>query len=712
MWRFDRVFGDNKHLGWQVVYILAAVAVLVLFITGVGYLLTLLGCVKINQHDSWPLMQSLGLAFGTANMPGGIKAEGIPSHIFPLWWQAIAVILSAVVFSGVTITFVGNLLGNRQQAYREGLVRYWFEDHIIFFGGGDMVVTMLRQIWKDNSLHHCDIVIMTEADVPEVRLSILGQLDIDVSKLKLTFLRGHRDDPDDLRSVNTSLARRIYIVGDDPSDEDYDSVNMACWNEARSQCAGRVNMPCYLLLERASSEHIFRHNLEEKDNQIDKDKPSCFDTIVVNRLETIAQRVLVHNGLPLSDTGSTPVSQTLDCPPLDRGGIGPDSTRTVHLVIYGMTPFSYAMATSAAHLCHFPNFVNVTERDGRKYYTENLERRTRITFIAPGIKEEMDYFSAHMDRLFSMSKVTYNGTTTTPAEDFLDIEWEFVDGNIASPEIRSLLRQYYQRNQEGKTYLTLAICLGEARRNIAAALYLPDEFHDIVNLPDGSVDYDNTIPIFVYQPCSEQQLRVAHDQVPIYRNIFPIGTIHESYDPSIRQRILEGKRINYIYNTYDNGLNYNDHPLTTDSDLDSIWPRVYTLQKSNIHSANHIGVKFRSVGIDPATLQPGVQMPADMVPIMAVVEHNRWNTEKLLMGYGAVPEESRLRLKQLQDQGKTEECKRFKNQLKQLRASKFLHNCIAPYEQLLDADRHYDECIVSHLADVINPAPNTNAITH
>ena len=97
-------------------------------------------------------------------------------------------------------------------------------------------------------------------------------------------------------------------------------------------------------------------------------------------------------------------------------------------------------------------------------------------------------------------------------------------------------------------------------------------------------------------------------------------------------------------------------------------------------------------------------MPADMVPIMAVVEHNRWNTEKLLMGYGAVPEESRLKLKQLQDQGKTEECKRFKNQLKQLRASKFLHNCIAPYEQLLDADRHYDECIVSHLADVINPA--------
>lgn len=697
MWRFDRVFGDNKHIASQLLFILFAVAVLVLFITGVGYLLTLLNCVKVTDHDSWPLMQSLGLAFGTANMPGGIKPEDFPNHlIFPLWWQAIAVILSSVVFSGVTITFVGNLLGNRQQAYREGLVRYWFEDHIIFFGGGDMVVPMLKQLRENNALDNCHIVIMTERDVPEVRLSILGQLDFDVSKLKLTFLRGHRDDPDDLRSVNTALARRIYIVGDDPTDEDYDSVNMACWNEARSQCALRTNMPCYLLLERASSEHIFRHNLEQTD---DSKKTLCFDTTIVNRLETIAQRVLVHNG-----TQDNHAIKQLDCPPLDRRGIGPDSPRTVHLVVYGMTPFSYAMATTAAHLCHFPNFVSVSERDGHKYYTENLERRTRITFIAPGIKEEMDYFSAHMDKLFSMSRVTYNGYTTAPVEDFLDIEWEFVNGNIASPEIRALLREYYRRNREGKTYLTLAICLSEARRNIAAALYLPDEFHNIVTYTDGSVDYENTIPIFVYQPCSEQQLRVAHDQVPIYRNIFPIGTIHESYDPSIRQRIIEGKRINYIYDIYNKGKKYSDKPLSPDSDLDSIWPKMYTHQKSNIYSANHIGVKFRSVGIDPAIIRPGIEMPADMVPIMAVVEHNRWNIEKLLMGYGPVPEAIRLKLKQLQDEGKTEECKQMKAELRNLRDSKFLHNCIAPYEQLLDADRRYDKSIVSHLADVINPA--------
>ena len=314
-----------------------------------------------------------------------------------------------MVFSGVTITFVGNLLGNRQEAYRNGSVRYRFSDHVLFLGGGEMVAPMLKQmygnpeLYKDPELPKLHYVVLTERDAAEVRLALMGELSEEERRMKITVLRGRRDDADELRSVGCGRARRIYIVGDNPQDDGYDSVNMACWTEARKQNEGRTGVPCYLLLERASSEYIFRRNAEAL--------PACFDTTIVNRLETVAQRVLVHN------------SERDDaCPPLDRGGIGPESERTVHLVLYGMTAFSYAMATTAAHLCHFPNFVSVGEKDGRKVYGERLDRRTKITFIAPKIAEEMNYLTSHLSQLFALSKVTKEGVIERPEEDFLDIE--------------------------------------------------------------------------------------------------------------------------------------------------------------------------------------------------------------------------------------------------------------------------------------------------
>lgn len=661
-WHFDRVFGDNKRIVHQVLYLLVAMASVVLFIALVGMLL------PKSDHSGEPgaFIQAIGLVFGATDLPSE------PPTNFPTFWQVLASLLGAVMFGGVTITFVGNLLGNRQEAYRNGSVRYWFDDHLLFLGGGEMVVPMLKKICADAELRERHIVVLTERDAAEVRLELIGQLSDAERTMKITILRGRRDDADELRSVGCERAACLYIVGDDPADEDYDSVNMACWNEARRQCDGRNRVPCYLLLERASSEYIFRHN--------DQPLPTCFDTTVMNRLEAVAQRVLVHN----SDADDR-------CPALDRGGIAPDSDRTVHLVLYGMTAFSYAMATTAAHLCHFPNFVSVGGSEGKRVYGERLDRRTRITFIAPNIAEEMNYMTAHLSSLFAMSKVTVDGVTTTPDEDFLDIEWEFVDGNIADPAIRQKLEQYYRDNEEGRTYLTLALCQREARHNIASALYLPECFHRIVE-KDGEVDFEKTIPIFAYQPDSEEQLRMAHDEVPLYRNIFPVGSVRESYDPAIRRRISEGKRINYIYQHHDD---YRSMPLTEES-FDKVWPKSYAEQKSNIYCANQIGVKLRSIGGDGELLR----RDEALCNLMAVVEHNRWNMEKLLMGFGPVDKAEREALKQLERDGNTKAVQEKKTALKQLR-KQFKHNCIAPYSQLLAGDQSYDTVIIKNLVDVI-----------
>lgn len=673
-WRFDRTFGNTRKWALQILYVLAILVVVTCAFAIVG------SFVKQGAHPSGIgkhdvdyniFFQTISMIFNASNLP---PAEGMQT--VPVWWQVLVVLVGAVVFTGFTITFVSNFLNNRIEAYRDGSVRYFFSDHILFLGGSKMIPPMIRELYKNPNHRKKHFVILTNEEPQVIRRHIDGVLSLEEKKaLKITVLRGYRDDKETLQSVHLDKAARIYIIGDNPFDAEHDSANMASWNLAKQLCGHRQNVPCFLLFSRASSTFLFRHRSKETNR--------CLDTTVINRLESVSQRVLVHNG-----------NEDKLYPPLDREGIDKDSERTVHFVLYGMTAVSYAMATTAAHLCHFPNFVTHTV-NGK--YGENKNKRTKITLIAPNIKEEMSYLITHLDSLFSISKCTIydsnwkfgddpkpieNEATLKDVGDFLDIEWEFIEGNIADRKIRQLLKQYYRDNQEGKTYFTLALCQREADKNIAAAIYLPPEFHEIVMKEgdENEIDYEKTIPVLVYQPESEEMLKTSGEEIEMFHNILPFGSVRESYDPSIRHRIMEGKRINYIY---DQGKDYEF--MTADSTkLDVLWRDLsYAEQMSNIYCASHIGVKLRSMGSRK-------DLSEEEMNLLAAVEHNRWNVEKLLMGFEALPKSERD--KQHNDEGK-----------KELDAAKmkFKHYGIAPYEELNERNKDCDILIIKNLRDVV-----------
>ena len=648
MWRFDRVFGDSRKVGFQVVAIVVVLAVLIVLTTGMGMLLA------ANAPDGAPRpvwIQTLGLILDIDSM--------IPeSSELPVWWRVVLAMLSVVVFTAFAVTFITKYVDNRVDAYRSGSVRYWFKDHVLFLGGGAMVPTMLKKVYETKALRRCHIVVLTTEDVSDVRRAIGHSLTAAEQRMKITVLRGNLDDAEALKSVYVGRARHLYIVGDRPWDDDYDSVNIACWNEVRRQCTGRANVPCFLLLEHASSTRILQ--------RVDKERLKELDTTIVWRPEAIAQRVLVHQG-----DGTKRLF-----PSLDRGGIGPDDRRTVHLVLYGMTTFAQAMAVTAAQMCHFPNFVR------------DHSLRTKITFIAPGIQNQEDDFKARRESLFALSKVTSGGQTRIPeGEDFLDIEWEFVDGNLTEEDVRRRLVQYYKDNQEGHCYLTLALCMDEARANIDAALNLPGEYHHMV-YKDGKVDYTSTIPVFVYQPDSEELLRVAGSEVPMYANLFTVGSVRESYDPSIRRSIEAGQRINYIYSC---GNDYKG--MTGDAELlNRLWHTSYANRMSSIYSASHIGVKQRSVG--------GQRVPEEWIDLMARVEHNRWNMEKLLAGWSPADEEDCRQLKQYETTGDFDKRDELEKELKKYK-SEYVHYCIVPYDMLLQGMQECDMQIVRNIQDVL-----------
>lgn len=652
LWRFDRTFGNSKKWFSQLIWVLSILFLAFCICIPMGNWLARLSMNRVTHGDSSVAWYTIGVI---------LKSNGLDwNSPLPYGWQMFLVFIGTFLFSGITLTYVGNLLRNRLEAYNNGSVRYRFENHFLFLGGSEMMIPMIKELAKNDDCHHRHFVVLSDDDTGKIRMRVYNALsNSERKKLKITVLRGVRDDLDSLKSVYLSKAAHIYIVGDNPFDSDHDSNNMACWNLAKELCAHRKGVPCFLMFSRASSTYLFKQKKASED--------ACLDTILVNRLESVAQRVLVHNG-----------SEADLYPALDRGGIAKDNPRTVHVVLYGLTEVAYAMATVSAQLCHFPNFVNDD-------LSENINRRTKITVIGPDMQANLSSFVQPLKPLLNISKCTLVDSSTKVRldrnmdESFIDIEWEFVNGNIADDWVCDLLLEYYKDSvDEGKTYLTLMLCQLEADKNIAAALYLPGPFHEI-RMKEGAVDFENTVPIFIYQPESEEMVKTANGQVHMFKNMMSFGSVKESYDPSIKQRIEEGKRINFIYCT-----NGSYDAIPTKGDLDRLWRDLsYSKQMSNIYSAMHIGCKFRSVGHRVMTEED--------VRLLSAVEHNRWNVEKLLAGYEAL---SRDKCKDRND-------KKSKGESVEDLESKHQHDCIVPYNDLSEKNKKYDEIIIRKMDDII-----------
>lgn len=685
-WHFDRLFANSKKALVQFAIIISMTILLVFFIASVGQL------VKNRfQYDfcEW-LIYPIALAFKATSLPqtSGCQVD----QYYPYWWQTIAYLLGTIIFNGAIITFVVNWLTNRLKAYREGTVRYEFDNHLLFLGGSRIILPMIKEVWNDDDLKTKDVVIVTSDEVERVRTDIGRYLDHDIlKKMKITVLSGDHFDRDTLESVHVGQAMRIYIVGDYLSGSEHDSENVACWKFVREICKKqkRNHVPCYLYFSRVSSMQMFYRRNQEA--------TGCLDTTVLNYLESVSQRVLVHNR-----------NENTYYPKLDRDGIGPNSERKVHLVVCGMTSASYAIATTAAHLCHFPNCVD------QQTMQVIPNRRTKITLISPNMKKEMGFFTSHLSSLFTMSHYTYvyqdkdtkeerkeESKVETKYGDFLDIEWEFIDGSTADNWVIKRLNDYYDDCvKKEKTYLSMAFCeMEKPDKNIAGAIYLPSEFHRIERFEDtNKINWEKTIPIFVFQPQNEELVRNAQQEAPLYENIFSFGSMRESYDPSISQRIREGKRINYIYNKGEDYL----YMTSDQEELDRKWrERSFLNQVSNIYCANHIGVKLRSMGIDEEALLRKEKIPEKYEKVMAAVEHNRWNVEKLLLGFDSVEESRWRQLKEMESLKESDAFKKEMKELKTLKNDQYVHHCIAPFDQLLEDYQKYDYLIVRNLTDVL-----------
>lgn len=542
-------------------------------------------------------------------------------------FQVIVNLFGLVLVSSMLISILSNIVENRVDDFTRGLVRYKFKDHLLFLGADEMIKdTIEGQFHTDEALPKA-VVVLTTQDAAEIRKRLLAEIHDKAICKRLVVLYGDRTQREQLLSVWAQTARRVYILGE-PDEPDHDTKNTLCLRELKGL---ETPTECFMVCDHLSTLRIMQLQTEPL--------PPTFHLTVTNALEGWAQRMLVNqDGFPKL---------------YRKDSISAHDDEYVHLVLVGATQMAYALAITAAHIAHYPNFLT-------------KQRRTRITFIDNNIEQHRDFLRGHYDSLFRLSRQRYIWQERSGAEvklhteeyipgpdfDFLDIEWEFVSAGVESPAVREMLVRWSKDKQQ---MLTIAYCLPDIKANLATALYAPDEV------------MTQQIPLLVYQPTNDA-LAEWTKEFTRYKNLYPFGMRQDCYDKIFRRRMRWAVEANEAYE--DNAAKLNPQRKRKH------WHDLkLTLQFSNMYSANYCYAVLRHTDKQ----------------YYARLEHQRWMTERLLLGYKAMDKAERIRIEHTPEPERQQlmnECDPY-----------FMHPNIQPFEELTAESVHKDEVMTEYLSN-------------
>ncbi|MCR4853392.1 MAG: hypothetical protein K5893_07370 [Prevotella sp.] len=557
----------------------------------------------------------------------GIGASG-EHRLFKL----IAGLIGRVLFSAVLISIFVKIFDNMSNSYRNGESVYPYKDHILIIGAGRPLKNMLLAIKDNKDFEGKDILVMTAIDVITLRRQMKIELADSSFCKRLNYFHRERHTLSYLADACADKASAIYIIGED-NEIGHDSLNMRCLNHLKEVCKGDgPTIPCYIIMQMHTTLSVF--------NYIKTSKLSRLNVEVINELDYSAERLMTGtNFLPAFTVN--------------------DTNRRLHLAIVGNTDVSRSFAMVAAQLCHFPN------------YNKEKTTRTKISLIGYGVKE-MNSFTACYRNMFDLCHYRYLSSEKTEEfipkneyGDFMDIEWEFIDSQLMSPYTTKLIESWVDNPSET---LAMAMCFGDDETNAYMALHLPH------------IIYNNDVNVAVSQNGYTEVMKAAIS-TGMYGNIFLFGNSVGGGDPLFLQRSAMGKRVNRVYD-----LEYGNPPANDESEA---WEKLpYAHKYSSIASANSIVLKLRSLQIDVNNEKELHLSDADLYRL-SELEHRRWMTTMLFMGYRAATISER----------------KDRSRFNELKNEQFIHLDIAPYEEL-PGELQKDMLIINNIPYIITGKKN------
>lgn len=536
-------------------------------------------------------------------------------------WVALIAVAGVFLLNGLLVSSIISWLDKRKERWEKGMEPYKSflkrRKHYVIIGGSDMVGEIVEQIFEKENKKISRlpyVLIQTSSDVEQFRHKLFSMFDTEQQK-NIIICYGNRNVEQDIEQLQLNKAIEVYIIGEESRTDDmesyHDTMNMKCLTlihenvenvkdfEVVKDDKGKVTednrLVVRLMFEYQTTFNVFQYSeISDKIKERINFKPFHY-------YEMWAQRVLV-----CKEPDAESEYEYLPLEGLD--GIKKDDSSYVHLVVVGMTRMGTALATQAALMAHYPNFV-----------TKKI--RTKITFIDENADKEKDFYIDRYDSLFALSNWQYkemvraeNGSdeletiyTHTPSEidhlggDFLDVEWEFIKGDLVKLELQNYIKECVNKTEK----LTIAICKDEPSVCVATALNM-----------DWKI-YKNALQVLVYNRYDDALIKAISPTEnskffsPFGDKLKAFGMAAKCYSDDILQDsdFLVGE-FEWVYSRGERRE-----------------PETLTGYWSNVYASNTIWTKLRCVDM------MNDEISFEDAEILSEVEHNRWNIEKLIMSY-------------------------------------------------------------------------------
>lgn len=603
------------------------------------------------------------------------------------WGSAIAYALGVILMLGLLVPVVTNRMRTLGERYINGtLDKYHWKYHALFIGYDELMIGTLKNACEKYDL----IVVAVSCDVYKFRdyLSRLLSKYLD----KIEIVQCNQNNTAELERKACILeAKRIFIVGQ-PDNPTHDALNLRTlaliakkWhdkeqvvmrNQKKNSDYERVphimvylrNQSTFLILQRQgfSAENIWGIIGASFSTKNERDKAQEFVNRHCEYFNFYCDYALRMLSTRPVDGGMSPIWHSVT----KNIAINSMENRQVHLVVLGMTPMGTAIVRESLRLAH----------------PSGKDTKMLITMVDENAHEEMHYFIGRTKELFKLCHYSYfdydnpeKNSEYKPNDDFLDVEFEFIQCDVAHPRLTNELLSW---SKDEKQLLTLVICTNDSPKNMAAAMYLPPEM----------ISGENAVPTWIYQEGDDSaQHLLNRDKYP---NMHPFSFADHAVASTANSPIFDWDKTVIKY--------YEQHYRT--KKVAEQWEDKPQSQRwSSLYNIKSIGIKLRAVGILDVTQN----IEESKKLLIDYYEHNRWVVERLTMGSRPTNAEQHAmidnELKQLlmlhpdwltndESRREIEKQRKIFNKLKGEKTVQgiIIHDDIRPFEDLSDYTKYKD----------------------
>lgn len=649
---FDRIFSGNSI--WKRISFLVGIFLVAQII---GWIV----CSQLTFGESAQRMTFWEWAFYIfidGNALNTLYMDDFPNggRNWVMIFATLGSLFGVIIFSGMLISVFTNILERRVESYRMGKNTYLKSNHTIILGYDEIVPSIIKKICKNNK----EMYILLQSSLPSEFIREKIEVSIAQECLDRVIIKnGHRTSKKDLEELHIKDSTEIFVVGD-RTKTNHDTVNIECLDIITEIIKGKDSQPHTVT---AVFEDANTYAAMTVTDMFEKLRECDVELVPYNFYVDWAKQMFVDCQYTdyKADGKEDGIPYKLR---IDREGIAINDERHVHLVIIGASTFGVTLAVEAAKMLHFPNF------DGKN-------NKSEITIIDKNADTVRFPFISRYRHFFEIQSYRY-GDELMPATkfsgddaDFLDIDFQFIKGDIYTPEIQSMLLQWAN---DGRQLLSIVIPMNDSKENLSVAMSLPDEL------------YHSDIPIFVRQNSSGKFIKKLKDSR--YSNIYPFGMTDIAFDAQ-RDIQTQAELINYYHKKRNNKA---EQEILKEKKHD-YWKKLEaSSQWSSIYSAYAIPFRLRSLGASGQKDIDTEEMDEALLERYCITEHNRWNVEKLLMGYRKpLPEEDAYNAAPGQQK-----------EIKENKQKEYIHCHIRPHNQLWDETKGNDKIIVRKTSEINN----------